>query len=351
MINLMQWSSTKQLLLLWLLMLGISSTYARHSTHFRVEATNAQIKAHHLQQADSCTAEFLANSLNNKLRLVLFNNQSTTTIGVANGEVVYQWFFGDGIFSFEKDPRHSYSANGTYQVCLVQKVRDSITLREYCVDSICKNVVVNYIPPVCNVEYVVDTANSQLGNVIAWNSSIPNSLDTLHTVYYKWYFGDGDSSELAFPTHQYEKSGEYEVCLTMWSYDSVNNLCTETYCDNFGADGEGNLIYKNGSEGFTLNIMDPFTIGKKEFNHQAFSVYPNPASHYVKIDGIYNSAKGGKYIISDLKGTELKSGWLEGDQKGLKKIDITALKEGLYVLQICVNGRFPVSCYKLRVDR
>src|SRR5690606_17406727 len=114
-------------------------------------------------------------------------------------------------------------------------VRDSVSGQVFCTDTICKTVVVNYQPPPCDAEYVVDTANSFSGDIIVWNSSSPNSDDTLNAVYYHWDFGDGDTSVLAFPTHTYAQAGEYEVCLRISSYDSINNLCLDTYCDTFGA--------------------------------------------------------------------------------------------------------------------
>jgi gliding motility-associated-like protein len=44
---------------------------------------------------------------------------------------------------------------------------------------------------------------------------------------YKWYFGDGDSSELANPSHTYARAGVYTV--TLLSNNSVSNNCTARY--------------------------------------------------------------------------------------------------------------------------
>ena len=351
MIKLMQWPSTKQLLLLWLLLLGIFSSYARHGIHVSKELFETESGVSSLASADSCTADFIANSLNNKYRLVIFTNLSTTTIGVPDGEVVYKWTFGDGILSYDKDPRHSYTANGTYNVCLIQTVRDSVTLTEYCVDTICKSVVVNYVPPACDAKYVVDTANSYFGNVIVWNSSQPNSIDTLNTVYYRWYFGDGDSSDLAFPSHTYSNYGEYEVCLTMWSYDSINNLCSDTHCDTFGMDSSGVLMYKGSNAGFSINVMDPYRVSIENFEKPKVEIYPNPAREYVNVVWPSEQAKNIEWQLLNVSGKVVKIGKVSVDTINAQKISVEDLNEGLYFLRIGTNSRFPVSCYKLRVDR
>lgn len=342
----MQWPSTKQLVLLWLLLLGIFSSYARQS----ILPSSQEVRMV-ISTADSCNADFTANSLNNRYRTVLFSNLSTTTVAVPNGEVIYEWSFGDGILSFDRNPVHSYVSNGTYNVCLVQIVRDSSTLVNYCTDTICKNVVVNYIEPQCTARYVVDTANSYNGNIVLWNSSEPNSLDTLNSVYQRWYFGDGDSSDLAFPTHYYTDEGMYEVCLTIWSYDSVNNLCTGSYCDSVGADAEGKLLYKSDGNGFTINVMDPYRIGQLEYNKPIVKIYPNPACNWVNISGVQVFENQMQWSLVTVSGQEVKKGMLLNDGFMEQKIDIKDLQEGVYIVRIEGNSRFPVSCYKLSVDR
>ena len=85
-------------MLLWLLLLGIFSSYARHGFPQGEEGAALLPAKVWGIQADSCTADFSANSLNNQFRLVLFTNLSSTTFGIPNGEVVYTWYFGDGVF-------------------------------------------------------------------------------------------------------------------------------------------------------------------------------------------------------------------------------------------------------------
>ncbi|WP_041627500.1 PKD domain-containing protein [Owenweeksia hongkongensis] len=351
MIRLMQWPSTKQLVLLWLLLLGIFSSYARQSFPFGEDVFLLQTVDRSTAQADSCTADFSANSLNNAFRLVLFTNLSSTTFGVPNGKVEYTWFFGDGIFSYDRDPRHSYLTNGSYNVCLAQEVKDSVTGQVFCADTICKTVVVNYQPPPCNAEFIVDTANSYSGDIIVWNSSIPNSKDTLYSVYYDWDFGDGGTSTLAYPSHTYSSAGEYQVCLKVSSYDSINNLCSETYCDTFGADSLGNLIYKKSGAAFTINVLDPYSISVEEIELSSFEIYPNPTSDYVNISTEEEDGQRIDWEILCVNGKVMLSGNRHIFHNETIQINTAFLNEGMYVLKLNVNGTTPVSYYKLRVDR
>lgn len=332
-------------------MLGIFSSYARQGFPAVDAGFLTLDEKGAMAQADSCDADFLANSLNNQFRLVLFTNLSSSTFVVPNGEVVYTWYFGDGIFSYDRDPQHSYATNGSYNVCLQQLVRDSITGQVFCADTICKTVVVNYQPPACNAEYIVDTANSFAGDIVVWNTSSPNSRDSLHTVNYHWDFGDGDTSVLAFPTHTYSQAGEYEVCLRVSSYDSVNNLCSNLYCDIFGADSIGNLIYKNGASGFTINVMDPYSIGEVEHNVPKFEIYPNPAKEYFVVSLYEKNEETLHWEIVDINGMVVQQGKDRLIGKENIEIQTATLSEGLYVLRLIVDSRNPVTYYKLRVDR
>lgn len=56
----------------------------------------------------------------------------------------WKWSFGDGQYSDEQNPQHSYAVNGSYQVCL------EITTADDCVSKVCKTIRVNYATNTCN---------------------------------------------------------------------------------------------------------------------------------------------------------------------------------------------------------
>lgn len=122
------------------------------------------------------------------------------------------WSFGDGQTSNLANPLHTYSVGGKYEVCLV--TYDSLTS---CSDSICKTIY----SLVCEADFstIIDS-NGDGVNFVGTYSQGYNP----HT--FEWDFGDGDTSTLAEPYHQYKKTGSYKVCL----YVNNNNICHDTVC-------------------------------------------------------------------------------------------------------------------------
>lgn len=59
------------------------------------------------------------------------------------------------------------------------------------------------------------------------NNSVSNNMENTS---FLWQFGDGSIADGALPTHQYEQSGNYEVCLFLTVMDGNNVTCGDTYC-------------------------------------------------------------------------------------------------------------------------
>ncbi len=98
-----------------------------------------------------------------------------------------------------------------------------------------------------------------------------------------WNFGDGDTSNVAYPTHDYAGPGPYTLCLTLYS-----GGCTDTYCDSISIDANGllNGMVIDGhhanpdhrTNGFTLNVLQPTPAGIEEVPAFAdLRLWPNPA--------------------------------------------------------------------------
>jgi PKD repeat protein len=56
-----------------------------------------------------------------------------------------------------------------------------------------------------------------------------NATNTSNDFYYKWYFGDGTTSDLRTPLHTYLQAGKYKVCLSVIKKDST---CANYVCDS-----------------------------------------------------------------------------------------------------------------------
>ena len=56
---------------------------------------------------------------------------------------------------------------------------------------------------------------------------VENSTGGTGPFTYNWVFGDGNTSNLQYPTHVYNQVGDYNLCLT---YTDANG-CSSNYCD------------------------------------------------------------------------------------------------------------------------
>jgi hypothetical protein len=101
-----------------------------------------------------------------------------------------------------------------------------------------------------------------------------DSITNSQAIAYHWNFGDGNSSNIQYPSHTYLVDTTYNVCLTI--YKSNGDSCT--YCHIIGKDYQGHIIK---SAGFNLNVKGQGNIGVNEIvNGKAeLVVYPNPVNN------------------------------------------------------------------------
>ena len=125
-----------------------------------------------------------------------------------DGNVVsWEWDFGDGSSSTERNPAHVYEAPGTYTVSLT--VTDNDGMRDsYSMDLV---VLPRNLPPMADFTFFpkepkageevsfVDKSYDSDGNIVSWS----------------WDFGDGTTSSEAEPVHVYSSPGNYTVTLTV----------------------------------------------------------------------------------------------------------------------------------------
>lgn len=183
----------------------------------------------------------------------------------------------------------------------------------------------------CNANYDVDTVNSGGGDLYVINNSAPLS-GTLYTTSYFWDFGDGNSSSQQFPIHTYSNYGVYNVCLTTTSMDTASNLCVDTYCDSVGLDANGNLL-KTASAGFTINVLDPATVGINEAVISGFEVFPNPADNVVNIKWPGNITQGEVQLYTP-SGKLVKAKYLYNKEF----LEVSDLPRGTYIIRLLAEG-------------
>ncbi len=134
------------------------------------------------------------------------------------GNIVgWYWDFGDGGASTSQNPSHTYTANGTYAVCLTAFSDDS------CVTTFCDSLTINCVSSsTCQSDFTMNTSNCPAisftdqstagGNIISWY----------------WDFGDGAYDFNQNPVHTYSSNGVYLVSLTVFTDDSCSSTAYDT---------------------------------------------------------------------------------------------------------------------------
>ena len=168
-----------------------------------------------------CNAQFISfPTWNGVPNSVDFYNASASAINTT-----YNWDFGDGTTYTGATPTtHTYPAAGSYYACL------TATNPTGCVSTFCDSVRTTTIvvTPTCQAYFYAYPDTSTLPNSYRFVDMSANwGIPANYT--YSWDFGDGSTSTLQNPTHQYASStASYNVCLTIT--DSASN-CNNTYCE------------------------------------------------------------------------------------------------------------------------
>ena len=136
------------------------------------------------------------------------------------------------------------------------------------------------------------------GTIVNFNNT------STHANEYLWDFGDGNTSTQANPSHTYLADGDYQVSLTA-------QRC-----------GISSTVQQ------TLNMT---TLGVENTMQNRFMLYPNPVDGMLTIDDVGNE-KIKAFSIFDSSGREILNS--KGNKQTHLDIDLSALKTGVYFLQI-----------------
>src|SRR5450432_124725 len=220
---------------------------------------------------------------------VYFNNDSKPV----NNIWQTSWSYGDGASSHDYNSFHKYDKPGVYYVCL------TVTSLNGCTSKYCDTVQIAKTDT-CAV-------NARFSHYISSTNSSAVKFEALYqsnTAEYNWYFGDSSAGVGRIAYHIYNKSGKYNVCLTV-----KDNHCSTTFCQDITID--------------------------KPANGGRVVVYPNPAVNTVSID--VNLDRPGQLSIRFLdgsgavRGTFSKNG-AAGSNHFILPID--KLSQGIYLVEI-----------------
>ncbi len=155
-----------------------------------------------------CSANF-STYVDTKDNTAYFSNKS---IGASTS---LYWTFGDGSYSTDLQPKHKFTNPGYYTVALY--TYNSVNA---CMDYYEENVLISSMANDCeaNFVYIVN-----FKNVKFTDKSEGTGLS------YIWNFGDNTANVTAKnPSHDYKKTGIYEVCLLVKNASNIQNITCKT---------------------------------------------------------------------------------------------------------------------------
>ncbi len=135
---------------------------------------------------------------------VKFNDRSTGTI------TTWQWNFGDGATSNEREPFHIYATLGTYDVILTLSGPKGT-------DTKTKHITISNAAPVS--QFIYGPQNPTQEDTISFTDQSTDADGSV--VNWTWDFGDGNISYKKNTWHAYAMNGTYIVVLTVKDNDGA----------------------------------------------------------------------------------------------------------------------------------
>ena len=209
-VNFQNTSSTPPVSTLWDFGNGVQSTKLSDTTSFTVPGIYS-VKL--INNYENCTDSVTRTVYVRPYPTVDFTAPNTISCrapfsvnfqDISPDAVSWQWNFGDGGTSTQRNPTHQYNAEGQYNVRL------TITDTKGCRNSIIKSSYIRIVRPTVAISNA--PARGCLGFTYSPNAVV-NSLEGIAS--YFWDFGDGFTSNLPNPSHSYASVGNYILKLVI----------------------------------------------------------------------------------------------------------------------------------------
>ena len=228
----------------------------------------------------------------------------------------YFWDFGDGNTSTAQNPTHTYAEEGVYTI--------SLTITGILGEEICESTTSVVLLTNANVSYETECNALFYPFIISETSEVFFlNVSSFDAVSFEWDFGDGATSQEAFPTYQYQESGNYEVSLTI----TTSSGCESTYYVTIDIENE----QFTGSQQFSLSSSteDQLAINNK------LTAQPNPTSGEVFIQFTAQNNDLHEINIISVEGQTLRTIQTRA-QEGENQVNtnIDDLPAGLYLIQL-----------------
>ncbi|MBC7886051.1 MAG: PKD domain-containing protein, partial [Saprospiraceae bacterium] len=147
---------------------------------------------------------------------------------------VYYWSYGNGAIGEGREVKYQYDKAGDYEICL--KVVSGVlsnTADPACTKAVCKKVTIGSS---CDLD--ADFIFETVGNIVKLTakSTIGDAAK------YYWSFGNGAAGEGREVKYQYDKPGDYEICLKVVSVlsNTAAQACTKSICKKVSVNTSNN---------------------------------------------------------------------------------------------------------------
>jgi len=120
--------------------------------------------------------------------------------------VDFEWDFGDGTFSTNRDVSHAFTEPGSYTITLTAYSSDNRLDRAY--------KTIHVLEPI-QLQIYSSHNSAETDELVSFS---PNNF---YADYFVWDFGDGNISYNDEPVHSWSKPGNYLVSLTAYINDRV----------------------------------------------------------------------------------------------------------------------------------
>lgn len=269
----------------------------------------------------------------------VFISECTATFSYSNGSLsgevnfssniisssadTYLWDFGDGSTATLANPSHTYVSNGTYNVCLTVSSGTDST----CFYNTCLLINVNTVT-LCDPNFTIIQDSVTASHFWVFNTSNNNFNTSFH-----WDFGDGDTSNLQYPLHNYSTPGPYLLCLTV---SANNGSCSNTFCDTLQA------VFK-GVSPLSISVIPSGTLETPEQINGMLNliIYPNPIQDIANIHYSISNPSNVELVVTDLLGnivTSLANGNKPSGEYSAE-LRVEGIANGLYLLRLKTNER------------
>lgn len=250
-----------------------------------------------------------------------FNATQTTGL-------TYFWDFEDGttVSSASATITHTFPDNDYYHVCL----KSTSTLDPTCQNTYCQFLNVN-LDQNCYAYFSIlpDSSTTDTTDFIIYDQSTGNNLS------YLWEFGDGTSSTLKNPTHDYTGDGPYSIFLTV-----TNDSCKSMFGDTIffptlphllAGKWHVKVVNKNVINGIKENVENKATLQN----------YPNPFKGNTTINYSINAPSRVEVSVYNLLGSKIEVIQESNKIPGNYSVEwnATNLHEGIYLLQLKTNDQ------------